>query len=89
MHAHVSRIYFLVPGGLTLREGMYIVETLLSTGKLTGFDLVEVNPTLGSLKDQEVTVKTAFDLVCSSFGHRAIYNCPDDYEIPEAEDRKQ
>lgn len=37
-----------VRGGLTLREGLFIVEELASTGLLAGLDIVEVNPALAS-----------------------------------------
>lgn len=71
-----------VPGGLTLREGVYIAEALQKTGKLRAFDLVEVNPKLGSEADVKVTVKTACDLVKLSLGGRAMHNLAPDYEIP-------
>ena len=35
-----------VPGGLDLREGHLICETVAETGKLLGMELVELNPTL-------------------------------------------
>ncbi|VEU20107.1 DEKNAAC100917 [Brettanomyces naardenensis] len=37
-----------VRGGLTLREGLFIVEELAATGLLAGLDIVEVNPSLGA-----------------------------------------
>ncbi|GMM32026.1 arginase [Martiniozyma asiatica (nom. inval.)] len=37
-----------VRGGLTLREGLFIVEELASTGNLAGLDIVEVNPALAA-----------------------------------------
>ncbi|QLG70456.1 hypothetical protein HG535_0A03960 [Zygotorulaspora mrakii] len=36
-----------VRGGLTLREGLFIVERLAETGKLVALDVVECNPDLG------------------------------------------
>lgn len=49
----------LVPGGLTLREGLSLVEDLYETGCLRALDLVEVNPDLsddlGSLKTLEAS----------------------------------
>ncbi|QPG74560.1 hypothetical protein FOA43_001891 [Brettanomyces nanus] len=37
-----------VRGGLTLREGLFIVEELAASGVLAGLDIVEVNPSLGA-----------------------------------------
>ncbi|ODQ80837.1 hypothetical protein BABINDRAFT_161041 [Babjeviella inositovora NRRL Y-12698] len=37
-----------VRGGLTLREGMYIVEAVAETGNLVALDIVECNPSLGT-----------------------------------------
>merc|ERR1711976_1095364 len=57
-----------VPGGLTIREGMYIAEELAATDKLTGIDLVEVNPELGSDQDQDLTLFTACEVIGACFG---------------------
>ncbi|XP_070537093.1 arginase, hepatic-like [Ptychodera flava] len=57
-------------GGLTSREGMYIVEEVWRTGKLSGIDMVEVNPTLGGDIEQEVTVNTAVEVLLASLGKR-------------------
>jgi arginase len=35
-----------VPGGLDLREGHLICETVAETGSLLGMEVVELNPTL-------------------------------------------
>ena len=37
-----------VRGGLTLREGLFLVERLAETGDLVGLDIVEVNPDLAA-----------------------------------------
>lgn len=39
-----------VRGGLTLREGLFIMEELASTGLLAGLDIVEVNPSCAPTK---------------------------------------
>jgi arginase len=71
-----------VPNGLTCREGMYVAEYLANTGQLTGFDLVEVNPQLGSKQEQNVTLDTAVEVIEACFGKRRQDNVPDDYKIP-------
>ncbi|XP_070537080.1 arginase, hepatic-like [Ptychodera flava] len=57
-------------GGLTSREGMYIVEEVWRTGKLSGIDMVEVNPTLGGDIEKEVTVNTAVEVLLAALGKR-------------------
>jgi len=37
-----------VPGGLTLREGMHIMETIYANVNLVSMDVVEFNPLIGS-----------------------------------------
>jgi arginase len=37
-----------VRGGLTLREGLFIVEEIANSGNLAGLDIVEVNPSLAT-----------------------------------------
>lgn len=37
-----------VRGGLTLREGLFLVEELANSGNLAGIDIVEVNPSLAA-----------------------------------------
>ncbi|ELU03494.1 hypothetical protein CAPTEDRAFT_151997 [Capitella teleta] len=71
-----------VPGGLSIREGMYIAEEIAATGQLTGIDLVEVNPELGSKQDQELTLFTACEIIGACFGKRRKGNVPEDYVIP-------
>lgn len=41
---------WLVPGGLTLREILYVGETIYRTGRLAGMDIVEFNPKVCSEK---------------------------------------
>lgn len=59
-----------VPGGLMLREGVYIVETVASTGHLQMIDLAEVNPLLGSPEEQLRTLESACEIVGACFGKR-------------------
>ncbi|XP_063605845.1 arginase, hepatic-like [Penaeus indicus] len=48
-----------VRGGLTLREGLNIVEVARNTGHLRAFDMVEVNPDLGNQNDANLTSQAA------------------------------
>lgn len=47
-----------VPGGLSMREFLYIAETIAQTGLLVSLDIVEVNPKLGlNPHDAKLTVQ--------------------------------
>jgi arginase len=56
-----------VPDGLTLDEGMRIIEYAKNTGRLIGMDVVEVNPRIGSEQDRELTVNSSVALIRSAF----------------------
>ncbi|EER26426.1 Arginase, catabolizes arginine to ornithine and urea [Coccidioides posadasii str. Silveira] len=56
-----------VRGGLTLREGDFIAESIHETGSLVAMDLVEVNPTLETLGASE-TIRAGCSLVRSALG---------------------
>ena len=56
-----------VRGGLTLREGDYIAETVHETGQLVAMDLVEVNPSLEE-RGAEETVRAGCSLVRCALG---------------------
>jgi len=56
-----------VRGGLTLREGDYIAESVHETGSLVAMDLVEVNPSLETVGASE-TIRTGCSLVRSALG---------------------
>lgn len=76
-----------VPGGLTLREGLYIAEELGRTGNLCGLDLVEVNPDLGSAEDVKKTVLAAHQIIMGFLGGERGGNVPvgiKDLPLPEA-----
>ncbi|KAH0536333.1 A-agglutinin attachment subunit precursor [Glutinoglossum americanum] len=62
-----------VRGGLTLREGDYICESVHETGSLVGLDLVEVNPSLGgdSVGVRE-TVRAGCSLVRCALGESLL-----------------
>lgn len=56
-----------VRGGLTLREGNFICESVHETGNLVAMDLVEVNPSL-SEKGAGETIRTGVSMVRSALG---------------------
>lgn len=66
----------LVRGGLTLREGLYIVEKLTRTGRLDAIDLVEVNPNFGTLDETKRTVDAAIEILKASCGTVRSGNMP-------------
>lgn len=68
--------YKTVPGGLTMREGIYIIEELHNTHRLEALDLVEVNPTIGSLTDAKRTVDSAIYLLKAACGTVRKGNLP-------------
>lgn len=59
-----------VSGGLTLREGMHIMDTIRETDRLRGVDLVEVNPHIGNEADVQATVSAALNLIKVTFGYK-------------------
>jgi arginase len=71
-----------VPGGLSLREGVYITEKIAATGRLQVMDLAEVNPELGSAADQLTTVQSACEIIEAWFGKRSRKFIRPGYSIP-------
>ncbi|XP_017869751.1 PREDICTED: arginase-1 [Drosophila arizonae] len=59
-----------VRAGLTLREGISIVEALRDTKRVQGMDIVEINPKLGTPQDVRTTVDSALEILKSMFGYR-------------------
>lgn len=73
-----------MPGGLTVREGITVVETVFDTGRLKVLDLVEVNPEIGSSIDVKKTVDSAIHLFKAACGTQRSGNLPvDSCEIPK------
>ena len=64
-----------VIGGLTLREGVFIMEEAFNTGRLQSIDLVEVNPCLGDAKDVETTLSSAKLIIQAAVGNNRSGNC--------------
>lgn len=60
-----------VRGGLTLREGDFIAESVHETGQMVAFDLVEVNPELEPSHGAE-TVRVGCSLVRCALGESLL-----------------
>ena len=74
----------LVPGGLTLREGIRIIERVFETGRLRGLDLVEVCPSIGDAKDVKTTIHSAIQLIVAASGNKRSGNLPlTQHDIPK------
>lgn len=58
-----------VRGGMTLREGIQLMEMIYRTGRLGAFDLVEVNPNLGTEQEVIRTVDAAIHIIMAGLGH--------------------
>lgn len=52
-----------------MREGIHIVEKVHRTGRLGALDVVEVNPSIGSEVDVNVTIEAAMHIILAAFGH--------------------
>jgi len=59
-----------VRGGLTLREGIHIMETVYNTGRVGAIDLVEVNPSIGNEVDVKNTVEAAIRVIMAGVGYK-------------------
>ncbi|ESP01024.1 hypothetical protein LOTGIDRAFT_207734 [Lottia gigantea] len=70
-----------VAGGLSFREGQYIMEVLANTGRLSVVDIAEINTTVGN---SDVTVKTAVEIVKKCFGQKRGGNFLPSYGLPKA-----
>lgn len=64
---HAPGVGTPVSGGLTYREAHLACELVAETGKLTGLDLVEVNPILDA---QNATASLSVELAMSTLGRR-------------------
>lgn len=63
-----------VPGGLSLREGRYICETLYQTGQLKSMDVVEINPQLSDQHGIESTLNSSLLLIKTALGRSLLKN---------------
>lgn len=76
-------IYFLVPGGLSLREGITIIEEVFNSGRLRGLDIVEICPNIGTKHDVKRTIDSAIQLVKAACGSKRSGNLPLNNHIPK------
>ncbi|XP_067844793.1 arginase-1 [Heptranchias perlo] len=59
-----------VDGGLTYEQGIFVANEIHKTGLLSAIDLVEVNPSLGKIKEEVAsTVNTGRDVILTSLGY--------------------
>jgi arginase len=58
-----------VPGGLSYREGHYIMETIGATGRMASLDIAEVNPILDT---HNISSEVAVAMAASAFGRRIL-----------------
>ncbi|XP_015587874.2 arginase, hepatic [Cephus cinctus] len=58
-----------VRGGLSLREGIHLMEELYRTNRLNAVDLVEVNPKIGDERSISLTVGAALHIIQAGFGY--------------------
>lgn len=59
-----------VPGGLTLRECLYMAEKLHDTGRLSVVDIVELNVSLGNSEDKDKTVANTIRVIEHFYGNK-------------------
>lgn len=65
-----------MPGGLTMREGISIVENIFDTGRLTALDVVEINPEIGTEAEVKRTTDSAIALFKAACGTNRSGNLP-------------
>lgn len=77
MVLHLFKEYLIsVRGGLTLREGVHIMEIVHQTGRMSVMDLMEVNPSIGLKRDVDKTVSAAVHVIKAAFGFSRLGNIP-------------
>ncbi|ESO92074.1 hypothetical protein LOTGIDRAFT_204097 [Lottia gigantea] len=74
-----------VHGGLSFREGQYIMEELANTGRLNCIDVAEVNPSLGNKEENTLTTETTLEVLNKCFGQKRGGGFPSNYVMPRAE----
>ncbi|KAI8429774.1 hypothetical protein MSG28_000314 [Choristoneura fumiferana] len=57
-----------VRGGLSLREGITLMEIIHATGRLRAVDLVEINPALGNESDRNRTIEAGICILRAALG---------------------
>lgn len=58
-----------VPGGLSFREGHYLMESIAASGRLASFEIAEVNPILDT---HNQSAELAVGMTASAFGLRVL-----------------
>lgn len=56
-------------GGLSLREGIHLMEEIHRTKRLNAVDLVEVNPHIGNKTCVDLTIGAAIHVIQAAFGY--------------------
>ena len=56
----------IVDEGLSLKDGMEVLDILSHYSHFVGMDIAEFNPELGNEKDVETTTNSITDLLCSA-----------------------
>lgn len=80
IHSHSFPIS--VAGGMTLREAICAVETVFESGRLTGLDIVEINPEIGTDADVKCTADSAIALFKAACGTNRNGNLPLEAHLP-------
>ncbi|XP_072393389.1 arginase, hepatic [Diabrotica undecimpunctata] len=71
-----------IPGGLTVREGIHILERVHDTGRLNVMDIVELNTDVGTEQDAKKTVGVAIQLLAAACGFKRGGIRPKDATLP-------
>lgn len=56
-------------GGMTLREGIFLLEEVYRSGTMSSMDIVEINPSIGSESDVKTTLNSAKAVILAALGH--------------------
>nr|CAD7590843.1 unnamed protein product [Timema genevievae] len=75
-------------GGITLREGIQLIEEVYNTGRLSAFDMTEVNLRLGNIRDSQLTLEAAKHLLRAVFGHQRRGDLPNETLISKLKSYK-
>nr|CAD7611381.1 unnamed protein product [Timema genevievae] len=67
-----------VRGGISLQQGLQVMEQAHRTGRLSTVDLVEVNPSIGDERDVQLTIEAAKHLLQAMFGRQRLGNHPNE-----------
>lgn len=86
-----------VRGGMTLREGINLMEMIYATGRLRAVDLVEINPAIGTESDRRRTIEAGIMILKAALGAHRKGSVPRDaVDLPlqtkkhaEVKDKKQ